>query len=418
MGEEQMPSAKSSPPASGGAAPRTDDKPSFWKRRAVIVIGTAILAVLFFIGLGYLARSFTHETTDDAFLSANVVAIAPKVSGRVKKVYVKDNQEVKAGDLLVEIDPRDFEIELDQKKAALVAAEANVKMIEASIELLGTQITTAQATARQSEAEAAADRATADKAALDLKRAEDLIQQKTISAQEYDSAKAAADAAQATLKAGLEKADSDRAKIAEAKAQLAAGRQAWDRAKAQAKQSDVDVSQADLNLSYTHITSPADGRITRKAVEDGDYVQVGQRLMALVPHEVWVTANYKETQLTRIRPGQPVKISIDSLGGQTFDGQVDSIQAGSGAAFSLLPPENAVGNFVKVVQRVPVKITFDAPLQSGHVLGPGMSVEPSIQVMSFEVPEFVLILAAAVLALVVGFLWWHAANRQASPSAG
>lgn len=413
MGEEQIPGAKTPPAAGGVAAPRTNDKPSFWKRPAVIVIGTVVLAGLLFLGLRYLVRSFTHETTDDAFLSANVVAIAPRVSGRVQKVYVDDNQQVKAGDLLVEMDPRDFEVELDQKKAARAAAEANVKLLGASIGLLGTQVTTAQATARQSEAEATADRATADKAASDLKRAEDLVQQKTISAQEYDSAKAAADAAQATLKAGLEKADSDRAKIAEAKAQLAAGRRAWDRAKAQAKQAEVDVRRADLNLSYTRLTAPGDGRITRKAVENGDYIQVGQRLMALVPPEIWVTANYKETQLKRIRPGQPVQISIDSLGGQTFDGRVKSIQAGSGAAFSLLPPENAVGNFVKVVQRVPVKIAFDTPPETGHVLGPGMSVEPAIRVTSFEVPEFILILAAAVLALVVGFLWWHAANRQA-----
>ena len=187
MGEEQMQGAKSPPPAGGDAAPRTNGKRSFWKRRTVIVIGTAILAVLFFFGLDYLARSFTHESTDDAFLNADVVAIAPRVAGRVKQVYVVDNQQVKAGDLLVEIDPRDFQIELDQKKAASVAAEANVKMIEASIELLGTQITTAQATARQSEAEADADRATADKTMLDLKRAEDLVQQKTISPQEYEA---------------------------------------------------------------------------------------------------------------------------------------------------------------------------------------------------------------------------------------
>lgn len=418
MGEEQSQSANSPPTGGGVAASGGKGKPSFWKRRGIIVIGTVLLALLFFLALGYLVTSFTHETTDDAFLSADVVAIAPKVSGRVKKVYVDGNQNVKAGDLLVEIDPRDFQMELDQKKAAQAAAEANVKMIEASIELLGTQVTTAQATARQSEAEAVADQATADKAATDLKRAQDLIQQKTISPQEFDSAKAAAIAAQATLKAGQEKADSDRAKISEAKAQLAAGQRAWDRAKAQAKQAGVDVRQADLNLSYTRVTAPTDGRVTRKAVEDGDYLQVGQRLMALVPHEVWVTANYKETQLKNIRPGQPVKISIDSLGGQTFDGQVNSIQAGSGAAFSLLPPENAVGNFVKVVQRVPVKITFNAPVESEHVLGPGMSVVPAIRVTSFEIPEFVILIVAVVLALVVGVLWWHAANRRAPPSVG
>jgi membrane fusion protein (multidrug efflux system) len=172
------------------------------------------------------------------------------------------------------------------------------------------------------------------------------------------------------------------------------------------------VQQAELNLSYTRITAPAAGRVTRKAVEDGDYVQVGQRLMALVPRELWVTANFKETELQNIRTNQPVHLYIDSVGSRAFRGHVESTQAGSGAAFSLLPPENAVGNYVKVVQRVPVKIVFDEPVETGHVLGPGMSVVPYVQTAESDIPDVIIALVAGILALVPGFFWWKAANRQ------
>jgi membrane fusion protein, multidrug efflux system len=367
---------------------------------------------LFFLGLHYVGESFTHESTDDAFLDATVVAIAPRVPGQVKKVYVAPNQPVKKGDPLLDLDPRDHEVQLAQKKAAQAAAEANVKLLESAIALFGTQVATAEATAKQSEAQVAAEQASADKANSDLKRAEGLIQNKTISSQEFDSAKAAAAAANATLRAGQEKAASDRAKIAEAQAQLGSGRQAWERARAQAKQSAVDVEQADLNLSYTRITAPQDGQVTRKAVEGGDYVQAGQRLMALVADDIYVIANFKESQLQNIRTNQPVKIWIDSVAGRAMAGRVESIQAGSGAAFSLLPPENAVGNYVKVVQRVPVKIVFNQPVEAEHVLGPGMSVVPSVRIVRFEVPDPAVALVAAALALMVGALWWRAANKH------
>ena len=412
--DEQEKQAATSPAGAGGEDAGANHKgPSFWKRRPVIAIGTVMLGTLLFLGLHFLARSFTHESTDDAFLSANVVALAPRVAGQVKRVYVDDNQPVKAGELLVEIDPADYEVQLAQKQAAQVAAEANVRLLEASINLLATEVATAEATAKQSEAEAEADQARAGQANSDLKRAEDLIRKNTISPQEFDSAKAAAAAADATLKAGREKASSDRSKIAESQAQLEAGRRAWQRAQAQAHQAEADVRQAKLNLSYTRLTAPQEGRVTHKAVEEGDYVQVGQRLLALVPAEVWVTANFKETQLQRIQPGQPVKIEVDSIGGRTFAGHVDSIQAGSGAAFSLLPPENAVGNFVKVVQRVPVKITFDKPVEAGHALGPGMSVVPHVRVKGFEVPDPVVAVVAGLLALSLGYLWWRQSGKRA-----
>ena len=395
-----------------GTAGSSRNGASFWKRRPVVVAGSGVLAVLLFFALHYVAESFTRESTDDAFISADIVSLASRIAGQVTRVCVRDNQAVQAGDPLVEIDPRDYEMLVRQKKEGLAASETNVKLLQASIEWLGTQVITAEATARQSEAQAAADQANADKANADLKRAEELVHKNTISAQEYDTAKAAAVSANATLEASREKAVSDRSKISETKAQLEAGRRAWERAQAQERQSQVDVQQADLKLSYTHIVAPQAGRVTRKAVEAGDYVQVGQRLLALVPDEVWVTANFKETQLQRIRTRQPVRIAIDSVSGRTFAGHVESIQSGSGSAFSLLPPENAVGNFVKVVQRVPVKILFDDPLPSEHVLGPGMSVVPSVRVVRLDVPDGLVAVVAVLLAAGIGILWWRKANGK------
>ena len=407
---QAAPAPKSKPEMEAAAK---NNKPSFWKRRPVVVIGTCLLALLFIWGFGKLAASFSHESTDDAFLAADIVSIAPKVSGEVKEVYVKDNQVVKAGDPLLQIDPRDYDTALAQKKAAQSASDANTKVIESSLKMLTVQIATAKETARQSEAQAAADKANALKASEDLKRAQDLIERKIIAPQEFDTAQANAVAATNTWKASEAKAASDRSKIDEAEAQLEAGASALDRAVAQARQSAVDVKLSDLNLSYTKIVAPASGRITRKAVEPGDYVQIGQRLMAVVPTNIWVVANFKETQLQKIRVGQPAEIYVDSVGGRAFAGRVQSIQAGSGAAFSLLPPENAVGNFVKVVQRVPVKIVFDNPIDAGHVLGPGMSVVPSVQVGK-AIPEGLVMIVAIIAALGIGFLWWRTA---AKPSA-
>ena len=404
------------PPATNAGAnadAKDNDKPSIWNRRPTVIAGTIVLAAILIWGLGMVARSFSHEGSDDAFLAADIVSIAPKISGEVKQVFVKDNQLVKAGDPLVQIDPRDFDVALAQKNAALVAADANTNVIASTFKMLGVQVTTATATAKQSEAQVAADQANADKAAADLKRAEDLIERKIIAPQEYDSAKAAAESAASTLKASQAKAASDRSRIEEAEAEYEAGFSGFERALAQAKQAQVDVRQADLSLSYTQITAPQDGRITRKAVEPGDYVQTGQKLMALVPANIWVVANFKETQLKKIRVGQPVEISVDSVGGRIFAGRVESIQAGSGAAFSLLPPENAVGNYVKVVQRVPVKILFDNPVEAGHVLGPGMSAEPSVQVAA-EIPTVIVVIVAIVLALGIGFFWWRTAEKPAA----
>lgn len=388
-------------------------KTAFWRRPVVIVIGTVVLGTALFFGLGYLVESLTHESTDDAFLEGGVVAVAPKVAGQVKKVYVKSNQRVEAGQLLLEIDPRDLQVALDQKKAAVTSAEANVGLLKATLDLFRSEIAAAEATAKQTAAEAGASAATAERARADLKRAEELIQNHTISPQEFDLAKATAAAAEANLKAAQEKAASDQSKVAQSQAQLGAGVKAYERAEAQTRQAEWDAKAAELNLSYARVTAPEEGYVTKKAVENGDYVQVGQKLLALVPISgLYVTANFKETQLQNIRPGQAAKIEIDSVEGGPFAGHVDSIMAGSGARFSLLPPENAVGNYVKVVQRVPVKIVFDGPVEARHVLGPGMSVVPKVRVKGWSVPEGIVGLGAGVLALAAGGAWWRAARRR------
>jgi membrane fusion protein, multidrug efflux system len=412
--DEITSSGSAVPAGSGGSNAR--GKAAFWQRRWVVVMGTAALAGGLFVSLHFVVESFTHESTDDAFLDATVISIAPRVAGQAAKVPVAANERVQAGDPLVELDPRDFEVQVAQKRAALASAEANVKVLEAAVQLLVSQVASAAATARQAEAEAAADQASAEKARADLRRAEDLWQRKAISPQEYDSAKAGAEVAGATWKAGEEKAEANRTGVAESQAQLNAGRRSWERAQAQARQSGVDLQQAELNLSYTRIAAPQGGRVTHKAVEAGDYVQVGQRLMAVVADDTYVTANFKETQLQHIRPGQPVRIRVDSLGGRMFAGRVESLQAGSGAAFSLLPPENAVGNYVKVVQRVPVKILFDRPIEAEHPLGPGMSVVPSVQVARFDVPDLIIAIAACAFAAAGGVVWSRAAKRRAPTS--
>ena len=387
-------------------------KSPLWRRRPTIVIGTLASGLVLFFGLRYLVEGLTHEFTDDAFLDAHIITIAPKVAGHVAALRVTDNQVVQAGDLLAEIDPRDLQVQLDQKRASVKAAQANVELIKATVDLFRSEIASAEATARQSSAEATAAEARAERTSADLKRAQELIANHTISPQEFDTAKADATAAEANLQAARQKAASDQSKVAQAQAQLGAGLKGYERAEAQTKESEIEVQAAELNLSYARITAPESGRVTKRAVEKGNYVQVGQNLMALVPSHLYVIANFKENQLGNLRTNQPARITIDSIAGQTFAAHVESVQAGSGARFSLLPPENAVGNYVKVVQRVPVKLVFDEPLPDGQVLGPGMSVVPSVHVTSFEIPQSAVTVAAVVAALVLGGLWWRAATRR------
>jgi membrane fusion protein (multidrug efflux system) len=375
-----------------------------------------VLAVLLYFGLDYLITALTHESTDDAFIAAHVVSIAPRVAGEVAAVHVLDNQMVHSNDPLMEIDPADYTTSVTQKQSSADAAAANYQSMLAALNLMSEKVTTAQATADQSRADAEAARATDTRAQADFQRYTELRKQNTISAQEFDAAQAAVKQADANLTAAKQKAIADASKINESRAELSATEAAVAMALAQMRQAEANVQAAHLDLSYTKIHAPCDGRVTRKAVEPGDYVQIGQQLMSLVPTEVWVLANFKESQLQKMRPGQRVSVEIDALGGRTFQAHVDSVQAGSGAAFSLLPPENATGNYVKVVQRVPVKILFDEPLPVDHTFGPGLSVTPSVQVSRFEIPAWAIGLLAVVLAGAAAFIFRLVSNRRLNNS--
>ena len=267
---------------------------------------------------------------------------------------------------------------------------------------------TAEATVRKVKADADAAQATADNAHTNFTRAQDLVQQQTISKQEYDADQAADIKAQADLKSARENVDEDVSLVKEANDQLTAVLAQKETVLAQLAESQTNIAAANLNLSYTKIYAPVDGRVTRKAVEVGDYLQTGQQILSIVPTDVWVVANFKESQLEKMRPNQPVTIQLDALGSQIFRGHVDSVQAGSGAQFSLLPPENATGNFVKVIQRVPVKILFDEALPADHTIGPGLSVTPSVQVSAFTLPEWLMAVVAVILAIAAAMIYQSA----------
>lgn len=380
----------------------------------LVVTGAVLVVAGFYFGLNYLGEAFTHESTDDAFIAGHVISVAPRVAGQVITVPVVDNQLVHSNDLLVEIDPADFNMTLAQKNAAADAMAANYQAVLAGLEVMQTKLVTARDTVMEAQADVEAAAAAAKRAQADDSRASQLRQDKTISAQEFDAAEAAAQQTAAALNSARQKVVADTSRVKEAEAEYVATKSTVAMELAKMRQAQADVSSAQLNVAYTRIFAAADGRVTRKAVEPGDYVQTGQALLALVPTEVWVEANFKESQLKKMSPGQKVRVEIDALGGRSFAAHVDSIQAGSGAQFSLLPPENATGNFVKVVQRVPVKIVFDEPLPADHTLGPGLSVTPSVAVAGFALPEWLVVVTALAAGILAGVVFNFLARRRAN----
>lgn len=364
----------------------------------MLLLAGATLTVGFYYGLDYTVLSLTHESTDDAFLESHIVTVASRVAGQVTAVHVKENQRVTKGEALGEIDPRDFEVHLAQKRAASSGADASFASAQAGLELVKARYETALATERQEKANADAARAKAQRAQADLKRAETLRQNGVMSQEEYDSARAGADSTSADLRAAEQKVAATTSQVAESHAQIGLAQTVLDSMATKIKQAQSDQDAAALDLSYTRITAPCDGQVTRKSVEPGNYVQVGQALLALVPTNLWIVANFKESQLTHLKAGLPAQIRIDAYPDRRFKGHVDSFQAGSGSRFSLLPPENAVGNYVKIVQRVPVKLYFDEPLDPAMSLGPGMSVVPQVRTSDFTTSPALVWLAALVLA--------------------
>jgi membrane fusion protein (multidrug efflux system) len=388
--------------------------PELKKRTRLIWPAAIALAVVLYFGIAYLVKVFTHESTDDAFIAGHIVSIAPSVGGTVLAVHVLDNQMVHSNDLLVEIDPADYAMTVSQKETAAKAQQASHKTMLAGWQLMQAKVATAEASARKARADADASGATAKWAQMDFDRAQDLRKQNSVSQRELDAAQTADVKAQADLKSAQENVEVESSKIDEANRMLAAAWAQVGTVEAQWQEAQTNIAAAKINLSYAKIFAPADGRVTRKAVEPGDYLQTGQQIMSIVQVEVWVVANFKESQLKKMSPGQPVMVAIDALGGREFAAHVDSVQAGSGAQFSLLPPENATGNFVKVIQRVPVKILFDEPLPADHVIGPGLSVTPSVQVSKFVFSAWAMALIAIIVAGMSALIFNFFTSRKTS----
>jgi len=305
------------------------------------------------------------ESTDNAFIEGYVIPMASQVPGRVAELLVRDNQAVKEGEVLLKIDPRDYEASLAQARADLGAARSRREQAKAQVKASQAKVAQALATVAAGEAE---NRRAAD----DLKRYES-VESRAVSKSAIDLAQSQARAASANLEAARSQAKAAEAEVALSEAGV-------ETASATVQQAEARLRQAELNLSYTQVIAPEDGRVTRRVVEKGAYIQPGQALMAIVPRRYWVIANFKEVQLTHMRVGQPVEVEVDAYPGRTFKGHIESMQSGAGARFSLFPPENATGNYIKVVQRVPVKILLDDLPESELALGPGMSVVPKVRV--------------------------------------
>ena len=348
---------------------KDDDKPKKWSTAKRVAVGLIVLSVLLVAGAIALiwwleARHF--ESTDDAFVDAHYEMLAPQVGGRVLKVYADDNALVKPGETVLEIDPADFQVAIERARANVAEAEGQIAQAKAQQDV-------AAANVEQAQADVAMQQSTLDNAQAEFKRYEGLSKE-AVSPQRLDDLRTAQRNAAAQLTAAQKRAVSQQAQVEFAASQITA-------AQATAKAARAQQSQAELNLSYATVKATTGGRVAQRNVQAGDYVTPGQRLLILVPSDVFVTANYKETQITDMRPGQPVDIAVDAFPDQKFTGKIDSIQRGSGTIFSLLPPQNATGNYVKVVQRVPVKIVFDQNGSDAYErLGPGMSVVPAVRV--------------------------------------
>jgi membrane fusion protein (multidrug efflux system) len=394
--------------------------------RIRILIAVAVLAIAG--GGTYFLMTLGQESTDDAQVEAHVTPVAARVGGTVARVTVADNQQVEAGAELVVIDPRDYDIALLRAKAELAdaragltaehatgvitettsmsnvstaqggvsQAESSIAEAEHGIAVARARLLTAQARQREQEANAA-------KATRDVERLRGLLAKDEIAQQQFDATTAAAEVASAAVesaraqvteaeasiraaesrltqsRAGREQAGAELRTAQTAPQQMVFSRAKGDAAAARVALAEAALKQAELNLQRTTLTAPVAGIVSRKSVEPGQVIQPGQPLMAIIPLDrVWITANFKETQLKDMRVGQPVSIEVDAYGNREFHGTIDSIAAATGSRFSLLPPDNATGNFVKVVQRVPVKIVLDSGQDADHLLRPGMSVTPTV----------------------------------------
>lgn len=414
-----------------GSSPNslTETPPAAGKksRFRLIAMALALLGVLIAVPL-YFYYS-VRESTDDAQVDGHIVPISPRINGTVISVEVNDNEVVQAGKVLVKLDPADYQVALARAEADLADAVAAAREAQVNVPLISInthsemrttsagvdegragvltaerQVEAANARLASSKARVSEAQANSVKAGKDLGRLKELVDKDEISKQQYDAAVASAEAtkaqvetAQASVNEAAHNVDVAQSSLNQTKARLsssevlaaqstsvrpqqqAASEARYKSALAKVQQRQAAVDQAKLNLDYTVIKAPVNGLVSRKVAEPGQILQPGQQLMAIVPlDDVWITANFKETQLKKMQIGQEVEIEVDAYGGRTYKGRIESIAAASGSRFSLLPPENATGNYVKVVQRVPVKILLDKGQDKEHLLRPGMSVVPTV----------------------------------------
>ncbi|OPY73014.1 MAG: putative multidrug resistance protein EmrK [Syntrophorhabdus sp. PtaU1.Bin058] len=334
-----------------------------WALRGVVSL--MIVGGLIY-GAFYLAYSLSHESTDDAYITGVIVPVAAEIKGRVVNVYVRDNQYVSAGNPLLDIFPQDYSDALKERSQTVATLTAERLELEASL----MQKQKALARARANLAAATAEEALAEK---ELKRYNRLVREEAASQSQYDHVESRSKVAGARTKAA-------EAALAEAEGAIEVARAKLNTQHFKIKEAEAAHSLAELNLKRTTLVAPVSGRIAKKNVDPGKYIQPGQALLSIVKESTWVIANFKETQVGKMAVGQPVDVKIDAYPGIIFKGHVDSLQAGTGAVFSLLPPENATGNFVKVVQRLPVKIVIDSTFDPVHPLWPGLSVIPTVDV--------------------------------------
>ncbi|MEO8572747.1 MAG: HlyD family secretion protein [Pyrinomonadaceae bacterium] len=456
---QTRPPAELTAPELDPDATEPDDAPAGnGKRRRLFIIGGMAAVVVAIAGTFYWLYTRQFETTDDAFVEADITQVAPKVPAYVRKIHVSNNQYVHKGDLLVELDPADLQIHLQQAKAQLELARSQRQVAAATVDLTEktafagqqsaksnvksarqnveqqrlasqarqSQISQAEAAARtaranlgQTQAQVPGARSNLQLAQVEYDRRLNLFNRGDISHENLDQAQNRLQTARAQLDEAQQAVTGAQSRVNEAQANVRTAQDTFRQSVAQVgltqsqvgesqgrlqdaaaapervevsqmqvgsaeaaiQAAEVAVAQAELELSYTKITAPEDGFVTRKTVEEGQLVQVGTPLMAISQSdEVWVVANFKETQLEFMQPGQKVQIEVDAFPNEEFEGHIESLQAGTGSRFSVLPAENATGNFVKVVQRVPVKIVFDEPADKVKRLVPGMSVEPSVKV--------------------------------------
>lgn len=357
-----------------GRALRPDSEPAskaagrpWFRRRRVLIGGIVVLAMVVVLGVLWWWYESGFESTTDAFIDTHVVNVSPQVAGQVIQVPVQDNQLVQPGQALVVIDSAQYRLSLQQ-------AQANQEQAQTALGQANANVAVAQASLAQATADLASTGATATRAQRDLERYQTLrnVNPRAVARTTVDQAVAAARSAVAEQRAAQQR-------VASAKAQIKAAQAAVAGARARIATARAGVQQARLNLGYTTVTALISGHVANRTAAIGTYVTPGQQLMVIVPLHLWVTANFKETEIPGLRPGQSATIHIDACPRADARGHVVSIQRGSGEAFALLPPENATGNYIKVVQRVPVRIALDS-VPAGCVLGPGMSVEPKVRI--------------------------------------